>query len=73
MDLVNSNEKQLNLFNKNINNHNNLMITIDRLNKRFGNHNLKLASQDLSETWKMYQENLSKKYTTKLSEIITVR
>jgi len=39
---------------------------------RFGNA-IKLATQDPNRLWKMRQENLSKRYTTELNEIITIR
>jgi len=34
---------------------------------------MKLASQDLKQTWKMKQEHLSQRYTTEISEIIGVK
>ena len=47
------------------------MAVMDKMNKRYGNA-LKVGNQDLLRTWKMKQEHLSKRYTTSLSEIITV-
>ena len=72
MDLRASKERQLTLFNNDITRHDNLMIVIDKINMRFGNA-IKLATQDPNRLWKMRQENLSKRYTTELNEIITIR
>jgi DNA polymerase V len=49
-----------------------LMHTIDRINHLFGQATVKLASQDLQRTWKMKQEKLSPRYTTRLSDILTI-
>ncbi len=72
LNLKPNRSKQLNLFNNKINRDENLMDAIDKMNMKF-NNKIKLATQDLNETWKMKQENLSKRYTTKLDEIITVQ
>jgi DNA polymerase V len=48
------------------------MNVMDRINKVNGAQKLKLACQDLDRTWKMRQEKLSKRYTTRLDEIITI-
>ncbi|MGB1404243.1 MAG: Y-family DNA polymerase [Flavobacteriaceae bacterium] len=50
-----------------------VMQAVDRIHKRFGPHQIKLANQDLQRTWKMKQEHLSQRYTTEIKEIITVR
>ena len=71
--LVPSNNHQLNLFSKENPKHKPLMSAIDHLNKKFKADKIKLASQDLERTWKMRQERLSPKYTTKLNDIITVK
>jgi len=49
-----------------------LMKTIDSLNKSIGQNKVKFAAQDLGRTWKMKQEKLSPRYTTKLAEIINI-
>jgi len=49
-----------------------LMDVMDRLNSAIGQKKVKLASQALDRTWKMKQERLSPRYTTRLSEIITI-
>lgn len=49
-----------------------LMQAIDKMNAAFGQQKIRLASQDLKRVWKMKQEKLSPRYTTHLSEIITI-
>ncbi|MGM0933113.1 MAG: DUF4113 domain-containing protein [Bacteroidota bacterium] len=48
------------------------MRTIDRLNKT-ENGKVKFAGMDPGRTWKMKQERLSKRYTSRIDEIIRVR
>jgi DNA polymerase V len=48
------------------------MNAIDKINESFGQQKIKLASQDIKRVWKMKQEKLSPRYTTKLEDIITV-
>lgn len=50
-----------------------LMKTMDVLNDKMGKGKLKLANQDIKQTWKMRQEHLSPQYTTKMSDIITIK
>jgi DNA polymerase V len=50
-----------------------IMETLDNINKVIGNTKVKLASQDLDRTWKMRQEKLSPRYTTRISEAITIK
>ncbi|MBP7679639.1 MAG: Y-family DNA polymerase [Saprospiraceae bacterium] len=49
-----------------------LMQAIDKMNLQFGQQKIRLASQDQKRVWKMKQEKLSPRYTTKLSDIITI-
>ena len=49
------------------------MSAIAHLNKKFKTTAIKLANQDLPRTWKMKQEHLYPKYTTKINDIITVK
>ncbi len=72
MGISPSDQKQLNLFHTDQNKHDSLMRAIDKMNLRFGQHHIKLANQDLKQTWKMRQEHLSHRYTTELSDIIRV-
>ena len=69
---INADQKQLNLFQDDDSRHNNLMKTIDLLNKKIGEPKIKLASQDLERTWKMKQDYLSKNYTTNINQIIEI-
>ena len=71
--LVPTDNHQLNLFLHENPKHRPLMSAIDRLNKKYKTDTIKLANQDLQRTWKMKQERLSPKYTTKINDIITVK
>ena len=72
MGLTPENKRQLSFFENSNPKHQKLMQAIDTVNKKVGSHKVKLASQDLKKTWKMKQNHLSPKYTTKLSDIIEV-
>ena len=73
MDIVPERPDQLTLFTKKNEKHEPLMQVMDKLNAQIGQHKIKLASQDLGRTWKMKQERLSPCYTTRLSDIITIK
>lgn len=73
MDLTPDNEKQLNMFVFENPRHQALMSVMDRLNNGIGQKKIKLGCQDMDRTWKMNQEKLSPRYTTRLDEIITVK
>ena len=73
MGLVPTANRQLPLFGEEESKHLLIMKALDRINKRFGPHQVKLANQDLQYTWKMKQEHLSQRYTTEISEIIEVK
>lgn len=73
MDLTPENEHQLNLFIHENPKHKALMKVVDQLNQTIGQKKLKLACQDLGRTWKMNQEKLSPRYTTRLDEVITIK
>lgn len=49
-----------------------LMQTIDQINGKHGNP-VKLAVQGNGREWKLKQEQLSKRYTTKLTDIIVIK
>ncbi|HOO83029.1 MAG TPA: Y-family DNA polymerase [Prolixibacteraceae bacterium] len=72
MDLVPDSERQMTLFDGPNLKHIDLMKTIDKLNQSIGQQKIKLASQDLDRTWKMRQEKLSPRYTTRLDELIVI-
>ncbi|MEQ6122690.1 Y-family DNA polymerase [Pseudotenacibaculum sp. MALMAid0570] len=71
--LVPTGNHQLDMFVSENPKHKPLMHAIDHLNKKFKADKIKLGNQDLERTWKMRQERLSPKYTTKISDIITVK
>lgn len=71
--LVPTENHQLDLFSSENPKHKPLMSAIDHLNKKFKADKIKLGNQDLERTWKMRQERLSPKYTTKINDIITVK
>jgi DNA polymerase V len=72
MDFTPEVNYQASLFDEKNPKHDKLMAAMDKINKNIGRQKLKLASQDLDRTWKMRQEKLSKRYTTRLDEIITI-
>ena len=73
MGLTPTATRQLPLFGGEEVKHLAVMQALDRLHKRFGPHQIKLANQNLQRTWKMKQEHLSQRYTTEIKEVITVR
>ena len=70
MDFVQDNEYQQSLFYNTNPKHKPLMEAIDNLNDRYGTK-VRLASQDVKVN-KMKQERLSQRYTTKITECITI-
>ena len=50
-----------------------VIYQLDRINMINGRDTLKSAQQGFSSSWKMKQDHLSPKYTTKLSDIIQIR
>jgi DNA polymerase V len=73
MDFTPDSEIQLSLFENSNPKHSPLMQVVDRINQSFGQQKIKLASQDQKRIWKMKQEKLSPRYTTRLDEVIEVR
>jgi DNA polymerase V len=53
--------------------HDGIMKTMDRINAKYGQDTLKTAVQGFENRWKLRQEKLSPCYTTRWSDIITVR
>jgi DNA polymerase V len=72
MDLVPENERQMTLFEQVNMKHVQLMKAVDYLNRSIGFQKVKLASQDMGRTWKMKQEKLSPRYTTRLNEAMLI-
>ena len=73
MGLIPTDSNQLNLFEKENPKYQALMKTLDFINKKEGSNKIKLASQDLKRIWKMKQTKLTKRYTTELNEIISLK
>jgi len=73
MDFKPENEVQLNLFENSNPKHMGLMKTMDALNQCYGQQKIRLASQDQKRVWKMKQERLSPRYTTRLQDVIVVK
>ena len=73
MGLNSINNYQYNLFENEDIKHQDLMRTIDFIQKKEGQSKIKLASQDLKKRWKMKQEKLSASYTSRINEIIKVK
>ncbi|MBI6115963.1 Y-family DNA polymerase [Salegentibacter maritimus] len=72
MGISPASESQLSLFSEEDPRHQLLMKTIDRLNK-VENGKVKFAGMDLGRTWKMKQERLSNRYTSRIGEIIKIK
>jgi len=72
MDICPEKTKQITLFENSDPKHKPLMGIMDRINRALGRKMIKLAGQDMGRTWKMRQEKLSPRYTTRLSDIITI-
>ena len=72
MGLTPTNERQLDLFQRENPKHEKLMKVIDKINNEHG-YKLKIANQDIQRTWKMRQEHLSPKFTTNINDIIKVK
>lgn len=72
MEFTSEDEFQTNLFENSNPKHKLVMQAIDKINHKMGDYKIKLASQDKNRTWKMKQEKLSPRYTTKIEDIIVV-
>lgn len=72
MDICPQSAIQKKLFENSNPKHSQALKVIDKLHDKLGGHKIKLASQDTGRVWKMKQERLSPKYSTQLSDIITV-
>jgi DNA polymerase V len=73
MELTPEETPQIGLFKNEDPRHRVLMQHIDHLNKSIGYQKVRFAGQDLQRMWKMNQNSLSPRYTTRLDEIIEVR
>lgn len=73
LEITPENPQQTTLFESRDLRHIPLMNAVDKLNLRYGQQKIRLASQDLQRVWKMKQERLSPRYTTKLDEVMQVK
>jgi DNA polymerase V len=73
MDITPEESKQINLFENSNEKHQPLMSIMDKINKSIGTTKVKLASQDIGRTWKMKQEKLSPRFTTRITDIIKIK
>ncbi len=73
MDFTPENVTQTTLYESTNPKHKQLMEMVDKINDSIGRKKVKLASQDVDRTWKMNQEKLSPRYTTRLDEIFQVK
>jgi DNA polymerase V len=62
---------QTTLFNGENPKHQDVFKAIDQINQKTGNK-IQFGNNDLKRRWKMKQEKLSKRYSTRLNEVITV-
>ena len=73
MGITPEDERQLSVFEAESAKHTKLLGIVDSLNRSIGTDKIKFGCQALDRTWKMKQEKLSPRYTTKLEEILTVK
>ncbi len=64
---------QVSLFHNSNPKHARLMQVLDQMNQYYGQHTVKLASQDQQRMWLARQEMLSPSYVSRLSDVIVVR
>ncbi|RYX86578.1 Y-family DNA polymerase [bacterium] len=73
-DIRHKSDGTLNLFfNDNRIKYDSIIKQVDRLNRLNGRDTVRSAQQGFNPDWKMKQENLSRKYTTRLSDIIIIK
>jgi DNA polymerase V len=64
---------QISMFHNSNPRHTKLMEVLDKMNLNYGQHTVKLASQDQQRMWLARQEMLSPSYATRLRDVIVVR
>ncbi len=50
-----------------------IMNIVNKINKGIDRTKIKLGSQDVGRTWKMKQEKLSPRFTTRINEVTTIK
>ena len=73
MDITPEQIKQINLFENSNEKHKPIMDIVDKINRGIGRTKIKLGSQDVGRTWKMKQEKLSPRFTTRINEVISIK
>jgi len=73
MALSKDESQQLSMFEYENPKHKVLMKVIDDVNAKMMSEKIKFGRNDLKRKWRMRQDFLSKRYTTKLSEVITAK
>lgn len=72
-DITKSNTVQLSFFNNEDPRFNTISKAVDFCNNHIKSDSVKIGSQDLNRKWKLRQEHLSQRYTTKLEEVLVVK
>jgi DNA polymerase V len=72
-DLVQMKDYQTELFNGSDHRHPALMQAIDYMNMVYGQHKIRLGTQDGKTLWNTFQVQLSPNYTTRLEDILVVK
>ena len=73
MELTPTSDKQLSLFRNSDPRHLPLMRTVDKINLLNGYDCVKFGGMDLRRKWKMNRNHLSQNFTSRISDIITVK
>jgi DNA polymerase V len=74
LDLVPENQVQLGLFDGGAREKETAtMKAIDSINKSFGTDAVRMATQEFNRKWKLRQEHLSPRYTTRFKELMIVK
>ncbi|MBP9794006.1 MAG: Y-family DNA polymerase [Flavobacterium sp.] len=71
--IVPQNQKQFDLFEEENPKHEKLMKVMDTIRLKMGDRKLKIANQDMNRTWKMKQNHLSNRYTTRIDEMLILK
>lgn len=72
MEFTPDDEVQVNMFENSNPKHKPLMQTVDKINRYWGEQKIRLGAQDLKQDWKMRQDSLSPRYTTRVKDVIVV-
>ena len=72
-DIIPQDQVQMNIFNDTDRlKQKNLFKVVDRINSTDGRDTIRLASQGKERKWKLKQERLSKRYTTKWNDLLEI-